>query len=331
MNKYIYLEDLKNLLKEHNVYSADMREVIRDYEELYDQFLIKGYTDEQVWKQLGTPTSVYHALKNDLRYDQKQNDKVIALMPFISLIIFMIVGLSYNIWHPTWLIFLLTPLSAILLNTKIENSFVGIGCFIALIAYVLWLYFMPSYWRYHWLVFMLVPFLGYLYTKKRIDKILGTLSILVFVALYIILIQNGISVGYALIGFAIPTVYAIWAGYLKIELNVSVLRSKIYVTLLLITLLSYFLVSMIWGHWGYTWVILLLIPCVFIHSTEGFKHMITYLPFLAVIAFMSVGYWLNYWQYAWMIFLVIPIYAILDTKNHKIVTIDESDDSDDIE
>ncbi len=37
-------------------------------------------------------------------------NKIIGVTPFVSLFIFMVIGLSTGVWHPTWLVFMLVPI-----------------------------------------------------------------------------------------------------------------------------------------------------------------------------------------------------------------------------
>ena len=47
-------------------------------------------------------------------------NRIIAVTPLVSLIIFLTVGYVFNIWHPTWVAFLLIPITAILIGSDKE-------------------------------------------------------------------------------------------------------------------------------------------------------------------------------------------------------------------
>ena len=136
MNKKNYLEELNQKLVDYEANESDINDVLVDYEQMYDDALDRGLTNEEVYQLLGNPDHVINELRDTLTFKrQKQyKNKFIALTPFISVIIFMVVGLTTSVYHPTWLVFLIIPMSAIILNTRGKEKLVALSPFIAFIT-----------------------------------------------------------------------------------------------------------------------------------------------------------------------------------------------------
>ncbi len=100
--KASYLNALKAALQEHRASEKDLDEVLSDYDQLYEDAKASGKTDDEVWQMLGEPKEVAHDLIDTLQLKKEKNikTKIIAVMPFISLIIFFVLGFYENLWHP---------------------------------------------------------------------------------------------------------------------------------------------------------------------------------------------------------------------------------------
>ena len=123
MNKHEYLDLLNQSLAEYDVDQKDIDDVLLDYNQMYDDALEKGLLDDEVYRLLGEPHKVINELRDTLTLKRKTKykNKFISLTPFLAVIIFMLVGLTTGTYHPTWLIFLIIPMSAIILSGK--NTF----------------------------------------------------------------------------------------------------------------------------------------------------------------------------------------------------------------
>jgi len=91
--------------------------------------------------------------------------RVVAATPLISLLIFLILGFFYNLWHPGWLVFLLIPIVPFLVGLKqIRFTFP----FVVLLAYIIiGLY---GYWHPGWIIFLLIPIQNILFPPKSFTK-----------------------------------------------------------------------------------------------------------------------------------------------------------------
>jgi|GEM_PF-5511548 len=100
--KASYLNALKAALQEHRASEKDLDEVLSDYDQLYEDAKASGKTDDEVWQMLGEPKEVAHDLIDTLQLKKEKNikTKIIAVMPFISLIIFFVLGFYENYGVP---------------------------------------------------------------------------------------------------------------------------------------------------------------------------------------------------------------------------------------
>jgi len=103
--------------------------------------------------------------------------RILAAVPMISLLAFLISGLYLENWSLGWTFFLLIPLSWILLTGKPLKKISESMPFIALLVF-LWLGFGFGFWHPGWLVFLLVP-LTNMMVERRIQarKIVSILII----------------------------------------------------------------------------------------------------------------------------------------------------------
>ena len=93
-------------------------------------------------------------------------NKIIAATPFVSLIIFLILGFCFGLWHPGWTAFLLVPLVPIILGVK---KIKHVYPFICGIAYLL-MGFFANLWHPGWIIFLTIPIVNiFCQNPKRID------------------------------------------------------------------------------------------------------------------------------------------------------------------
>ena len=50
--------------------------------------------------------------------------KIIAATPFISLIIFLVCGYCFNLWHPGWVVFITVPVYYLILSLFTKKTVV---------------------------------------------------------------------------------------------------------------------------------------------------------------------------------------------------------------
>ena len=307
-----YLDELKEILTNHDVSESDIKDILSDYEQMYEEGLDKDMSDHEIRSLLGEPKTVYEDLKDTLSFIVRKHgkNKFVALSPFLAVITFLAIGLSTNIWHPTWLVFMLIPISGVL-SSHSKGMIVGLSPFVALITFMLVGTYL-GYWEYAWLAFLLVPILGFLFhpTKKNIFVFLSLIVAIAFYV-YMVYVYNEIRIG--ALGFILPILVSISFKKVTVEWNINkmgISTSIFTIFYILVFLLIGFLVP---NGWGFSWMILLLIPTTAVILSGHFRW-VAIMPFLATIIFFSLGYFFQLFEYSWMAFFLIPITGILEGK-----------------
>lgn len=364
MNKEKYILELKNLLIENNVIIEDVNSITLDYEELYDDAIKRGLSDLEIYNQLGNQNLVYQQLKGELNYYKKGDDKIVALSPFIAMIIFFtlgfafslwnyawlsfllvpiiavivnvkgankivalspfisfivfyLLGIAFNLWHPGWLVFFIIPITGILANVRGKEVIYGLGTFLVIITFVMLMFVNVDAWKYNLLVLLLIPFCAYLFKSNKLRNLIGVGLILLSAITYLLMLKNNIEFKIAVLVFVVPVIFGFINGDIKVMMGYKTKNHNFLVYSIITTIVIYLAVSLIFGKWNMTWLILLLIPMLGIYSTEGFKHKVAFMPFIATIIFILLGNIFDAWQYAWMAYLLIPIVGIIESDKHK--------------
>ena len=88
--------------------------------------------------------------------------RITGATPLIVTAVYLLIGFTTHVWHPTWLLFLLIPLVPIVLygigNGK--KSITGIVTILTVISYFILGCF--GYWHPGWIVFFIIPITGVL-------------------------------------------------------------------------------------------------------------------------------------------------------------------------
>lgn len=364
-----YLNDIRELLEEKNYEKKDIEDIIADYSQLYDDMIADGLTDEQAQTKLGTPRAVVEELSSDRRTaivkQPMKGRKLIALSPFVATILFFVLGMAFDLWHVSWMAFLLIPMTAIViegLNKRWKRHFLTpLMPFLAVVIYMV-LGFGFRLWHPGWLVFLAIPVVAILESHRR--NVLSTLTALspfmailaffilgqfglwqpgwlVFLAIPMIGILNGKNIGkvivfelsfivaiglYLYIGyvmgewtlaalsFLIPVVYGILSGDIQIRIFQGDWFTKIVVIL---TIAVYIAMGILFPMtWAWLWVIFFIVPVQAIVRKGGKENiLVAVMPFVATTIFYLVGFFVpGAFAYSWLAFLLIPMAAILKDK-----------------
>lgn len=334
-----YLEELKERLLEYNISEDELIDILDDYGEMIDDALGKEMTEEYIIKMIGTPKQVVKDLSAELEKGKeyiyihkggaiknKHRNKITALMPFISLVVFFVLGFGFELWHPGWLVFLSIPIVAIIVNAFDKTTMTGLVAlspFIALIVYLI-MGFGYNLWHPGWLVFLMIPILGVFsgYKQKRMISLLVSISpFLCIIAVVLIGTYTGMWNPYWLLFMIIPML-----GMLH--------EKKIWKVILMelsfvIAITAYLVVGYTTGEWllgGLAFLIpiglsLLLSEDTFLVINKENKD-IWILTALLIIVYVGFGVLIPYtWGFLWMLFLSIPIYAIIkhSPREHNLI------------
>ncbi|CCV64609.1 conserved hypothetical protein [Alteracholeplasma palmae J233] len=92
--------------------------------------------------------------------------RIIAATPMISILLFLILGFFFNLWHPGWIVFLLVPAMPFILGLKKITASYSLLCLIIYI--VLGVVF--NLWHPGWIIFLLVPILNILIPNSKVSR-----------------------------------------------------------------------------------------------------------------------------------------------------------------
>ncbi len=310
-----FLQNLKKMLATFEMTQTEKEEIIKDYEEMAQEALDSGKTEEEVVTLFGAPADI----KADLlrMYPQKDKTgpyaKLVALSPFLSLIAFILLGVFFAAWHPSWLVFLLVPITGIFNSRKHMGplSFItAISPFMALIAFFLTGYFTGVH-NPTWLIFFIVPLCGFLAEKTLWKRLVLVLSLLVSCGLYLVVFYTTGDTLTALPAFLVVIVAGLTTG--NIVIGFDGLGSLGEKGALILGAALFVLFGYLFDAWVVSWLFFLLLPVTSILQKKTKRHLFTALsPFVSLTVFMLVGYFTGYWHPGWLAFLLVPITAIVE-------------------
>jgi len=324
-----YLEEIKEALQDLEASKEDIKDILNDISGLYDDALEKGKTDEEIYALLGNPREVAYELIDTIkiRHHRNKRNKVVALMPFLATIAYMILGFGFDLWHPGWLVYLSIPISGIVFNTNIKNAIISLSPFVAVITYLI-LGFRYNLWHPGWLIFFLIPVISIILNTRFKDM---------FVAL---------SPFAAVITFMIlGTYYDLWnPGWLVFLIipMLGLLHSK-SIWKMIISELSFIIAIAFYLYMGYvqgSWALGalgFLLPIAvsmlfgdvtfnfFWNVPKGADRKKVYLLLstilFCIVTFVALGFFLQGWAYAWQVFLLIPVVSILAYDKFRFTSI----------
>lgn len=316
--KQDYLNRLSQCLKDHQILDADMIDVMNDYDEMYEDALAKGKSDEEIEALLGEPEDVVKELLDTLRIRdfkvvRKRNNRLVALAPFIALIAFFLLGYLGDMWHPGWLVFLLVPIAGILGNVNKKEKFVALSPFIAVVVFI-FLGVAYQAWHPGWLIFLLIPIAGVLTGARRKEVLLG---ISPFIALLLFILLGTYLDAWAWSWLFFLIVPILGAFYSRKALERYLLIPSI---LLAIGFYLYMYLAHDMIEIGLLGFILPFVVAIFIGNIRWSVHVRwsfntgvnSMIVLCSVAAFLIVGLTVpQAWSWAWMILLLIPITSIL--------------------
>ena len=312
-----FLNQLRQSLTEQKASQKDIDDILSDYDQLYDDALGSGKSDADVLQILGSPEEIVSDLLDTLQIKKEKNikTKIIAIMPFISLIIFFILGFYQNLWSIAWLVFLAIPISAILLQTRLKQGLIAVTPFLSVIIYLIlgWGY---NLWSYGWLVFLSIPIVSIL-LNVPLRKIPVSISPFLAVIIFFIL------------GFVYDLWNPGWLVFLLIPM-ISILNIKnklkliLYELSFILAIGFYLYMGYVQGSWTYGafgFILPFGMGLVFsdIQFVSGdFKGpnkkkaiiLVSCIP-LIISIFVALGFIFNGWAWAWQVFLLIPVIALL--------------------
>lgn len=312
MNKIEFLEKFEIKLREKGIIKEDKKEILDDYKSMIEEAILNGESETAFIESLGSISSI---IKNTpLRKTKlsKFKSKWIALTPFISVILFFLIGFLWNGFEYSWMVFLMIPVSAIALESRGLQRIIALYPFVATVLFFV-IGFAFEGFEYAWLVFTpLIP-LSVIDTKAKFKPVIISLQVL-FIAGFAVLQFQGYEIYHYLlwIPVALLVLYA-WISNIDPSKLKQVMLGLVGI---LVIVLVYLALGFWYNLWHPAWLIFLLIPIgVLLYQKVIEKAnvpFVSFSPFIAVISFFLIGEYLNGYAYAWLVFLIIPILGVLE-------------------
>lgn len=330
MNKQEYLLSLKTLLNQYDIEEDTKDDIMNDYASLWQQYQELNMDDVDIISKLGNPKDIIHELtegyiKKEIKaHHQKKSfhNKLIALTPFIALVLFFAGGFLINQGFSfSWIAFLIIPMTAIILEGphNIIEKLTALSPFIAVILFIPILGFWLNLWHPGWIVFLMIPIIGGLTHPSRMKRFLISGGLLMTSITFIILdqflslgmfsISSYVSIPYSMFVF-IPVIVILLVEWIK-----QITKNGIMYAILLVSSIAlYVWISIEYQLWAFAWIIFFSIPVyAILKQAPKSSKLVALMPFISTSLFMILGYF-NYWAFAWMVFLLIPVVAIIKEK-----------------
>lgn len=312
MNRQKFLELFQKALKEKGIDKKDQTEILDDYQIMIEEAVSNGEDESTFIESLGSINDIIKNTPLKKNKVQRFKSKWIALTPFISVILFFTIGFAFNGFEYAWMVFLLIPVSAIILETKGIERIIGLYPFISTIAFFI-IGFAFNGFEYAWIVFFPMIPLAVVGTKAKYKPILITMMIVLLSAFIILQLQ-----GYELVHYLLLIPVALIVLYAWIS-NIDPSKLKevmIGVGGILIIILIYLGLGFWYNLWHPGWLLFLLIPVAALLYEKFIEKktipLVSFSPFIAVALFFLIGEYLNGYAYSWLVFLIIPILGVLE-------------------
>lgn len=315
MNKEQYLKELEEQLNEYSFDDETIDDIIEEYGMMIDEAREDG-SDEPLVDLLGSPRETAKNLRKTEAFKQARDNKLVALSPFISTIIFFILGFGFELWHPGWMVFLLIPITGLfsVKHHKAKVFFVSAMPFISVLIF-LSVGLSTDIWHPTWLVFFLIP-ASSAFADEGERPLLNGLLFLIIPGVYLL--------SYLFFPFTFNWMILLLLIFPAVDggvftFKINGVRDKRLERLSMLVLfglgLIYGIFGTIYGIWHPLWVIFLLFPmyAIFIskrHFDESIP-LVAFMPFVSVILFILAGELFDGYYWSWLFFLLIPVVAIL--------------------
>lgn len=315
MRKETYLSELKAILDTLNMSEEEKASILKDYANRIDKALKEDDTEA-----MDTLFNDRDLLKKRLesKHPKKKpstpTEAINGIMPFVTLIIFVLLGVFFDAWHPGWMVFLMIPLTAIVLEVFSAESMNKVYALVPVTSLIVYLVLGLFYdlWHPGWLVLTL-GIMGVILLNRALTPLQKLTACAPFVALVVF-----IMIGF-LTGVYVPT----WTVFLLILftgiLNEGRTPHKwLLEGLLLVSLALYLFV----GVWFQAWTLALfsflvfIIPAIFtghIHvKIHGFSTRVEKATLLlSIVVFFLWGVFFDAWAVAWVVFFAVPSMSVI--------------------
>ncbi len=319
MNKKQFIEKLSEELYDHDISARAIDEIIEDYEGIIAEAIEGGDIEEDILTRLGSPHSIAHNLSKVEKGNSGTKGKMIATTPFVATIIFVILGMQLDLWHPGWMIFFIIPIAGVVLGgrLKLKTAIVSLSPFAATLFFLIY-GFTTGVWHPTWVVFFIIPALGMMFKEEGVKRYIGV-AIHVLVPLTYLYLELAYDFSFSWLIFSILIVSGYYLGTFKIITSTDKRIEKQLTLALLVMTVTYVLLGISFDLWHPTWLMFLFIPVYAMYKVSEKIPLVAYTPFISTIVFIALGELFNAYDWAWLVFLAIPLAGIFtdDKHDHK--------------
>ncbi len=318
-----FLTSLRKKLDEFEMREEEKEDILSDYEQMIQDGLSKGKSEEEVLEMLGAPERIVESLSHEYKRKKRMpaSEKVVALTPIVCTIAYIIMGVAANLWHPGWLVFLLVPVMAIVADTMNDGEkhiMTAISPFLAFIVFFL-LGFSQGLWHPGWLVFFIIPVFAIVNSRRSMKCLAFLTAMSPFVTL----------AAFFLIGHQTGVYHPTWMVLLLVVL-LSILHEKkaleryVLAATLIVSSGLYLTVGYVYDDWLLASASFLIFAVGLLMTGNriiNFDFLDT--PFekavgvLSLLLFALVGYVFDLFAVSWLFLLMTPVVSILRKEKSK--------------
>lgn len=308
-----YIEELEERLLDHQISGKLLNDIITEYSNKLELSSLENSGLDSVDAEVEFIIEKYDLKLKE--YDDRDISTLIAIVPFVTLISYFILGFGMDFWHPGWLVFILIPILFLVFSVFHDDFLAGILALIpfSLVFSYFFIGFYYHIWHPTWLIFMLLPVVGVFttYRKKGIITFLYALSPLFALTFYI------------LIGSFFHTWSRAWVIFLIVPMlgllqETNKKKLLIFEVSILVSALIGIVLPYLTNYWGFSFFGLIIPAVVFISFGEDSiikfskETIIDWLLFIILLSiYLLFGILFNIWAWGWMILLIFPAYEIV--------------------
>ncbi len=276
--------------------------------------------EADILANLKDPRVIVEELAMD--YKRKQRipfiDPLLKLIPLMLLTVYLAIGFTAQVWHPSWLLFLLWPLLVVLLESINDHEIHPLSSVTPLLLLFLFLALGIIYGLWHpaWALFFFMPVFPLINSRLSFEK---------KAVFYALLIPTIIIPVVIFTYYILKTIHPVWVLLLLAFLPLFIGERPTFKTIFGITLfclgiIGYITVYMLWNLEESLYFITLLPLAFFIAKPkqETFKTLyqptLMVLMMLSLLSFISLGIYLEAFTWAWVCFLIPLFYYHLSVK-----------------
>lgn len=317
MSKEKYLEKLEYYLKESSFDREEIQDILEEYTMIIDEAIDNGILEEELEEHIGQPRELVRHLRKTVVIKRVKKNRLVALSPFIAMIVFFGLGFAKGWWNVAWLAFLLIPISGII-SSKRKSPMKSLIELAPLISLLIFLAIGLSFkvWRPTWVIFFIIPALSIL-EKRQTYRVI---SFIVFISLPILYVLSFYFFPFRfnwliLLAMVLPAFYSNVIFSFRIN-GLRDRRIEMMIGMLVLTLLTVYIVfGSLYDIWHPLWLIFLLVPVASILLSSARMNqkisLVALSPFVAITLFFLFGYFFNGYYWSWMFFFLIPMTAII--------------------